>query len=64
MKTKLHICYNCVEGIDSAHACSLAGVPVFMSLHDPRLVDSVDLLVVSMTPPAGSLLPLIVKQDT
>ena len=49
-KTKLHICYNYVGGLGPAHACSLADGLVSVSLHGPKLGDSVGLLVVSLTP--------------
>jgi hypothetical protein len=41
MKTKLHICYMCVGGLDSDHACSLVGGSVSGSPPGSRLVDSV-----------------------
>lgn len=44
MKTKLHVCYTCVGGLDPAPACSLVGGSV--SHHGPRLVDYVGLLVI------------------
>jgi hypothetical protein len=46
MKIKLHICYNCVGGLGPASAGSLVGGPGCTSLHGPRLVDYVGLLVV------------------
>jgi hypothetical protein len=46
MKTKLHVCYTCVGGLDPALACSLVGGSVSVSHHGPRLVDSVGLLVI------------------
>jgi hypothetical protein len=53
---KLCIGYKCVGGLGPAHTCSLVGGLVFVSPHQPRLVDSVGLLVVSLTlPPSGSL---------
>ena len=54
MKTKLQICSKYVEGLGPAPVCFLAGGPVSVSLHGPRLVDSVGLLVVAFVnrPPA------------
>ena len=63
MKTKLHICYKCVGGLGSGHVQSLFGGPVSVSLHGPRLVYSVGLLVMSLTPLASSFLPLTLPQD-
>ena len=56
MKTKLHICYKCIGGLGPAPACSLVGGSVSLSSHVFRLVDTIGLLVVSLTPPAPSLL--------
>ena len=39
------------EGLSEAHACSLVFSLVSVSSHAPRLVDSVGLLLVSLTPP-------------
>ena len=64
MKTKLHICYRCVGGPGPASACSLVGGPVSVSPHGPRLVGSVGLLVVSLTPLICSLLPPTLPQDS
>lgn len=57
MKTQLNNCYICVEGLGLSHSCCLVGSSVSMSPHKPRLVDSVDFLVVSLTPLAPSIFP-------
>jgi hypothetical protein len=44
MKTKLYICYICVEGLCPAHVYSLAGGSVSGRLQEPRLSDSVGLV--------------------
>jgi hypothetical protein len=49
MKTKLHICHKCVRGLGPACACSLVGGSVPVNPHGHRLVDSVSLLVESLT---------------
>jgi len=64
MKTKLHICYVCVRGLGPAHAYSLVGGSVSESSHGPRLVGSVGLPVVSMTPPTPSILLQVLLQDS
>jgi hypothetical protein len=56
MKTKLHICYKCVGGPSPVPAYSLVGGSVSVNLHGPRLVDSVGLLVESLSPPAPSIM--------
>jgi hypothetical protein len=59
MKTQLHNCYICAEGLGPFHACSLISSSVSVSRYGPRLVGSVCFLVVSLTPLAPSiLLPL------
>ena len=58
MKTKLYLCYKRVGCLGPAPVRSLVGGSVYMSSHKPRLVDSVGLLVVSLTPPAPSVLLL------
>lgn len=52
MKTKLYICYKCV------------GCSVSVNSHGPRIVDSVGPLVVSLTPPSSSILPLFLLTDS
>ena len=47
-----------------SHACSLVVGPISVSLYGPRLVDSVGLLVVSLTPLICSLLPPTLPQDS
>jgi hypothetical protein len=63
MKTKLHICYKLVGGLDPASTCSLVCGSVSVSPHGPRLVDSVGLLVVSLTPLAQAILFSTLPQD-
>ena len=48
MKTKLHICYKCVCGLGLPPAGFMISGPVSVRSHDPQLVDSVGLLVVSL----------------
>ena len=55
MKTKLHSCYVCVWGLGPVHVCSLVGVSVSVRPYGSRLVDSVGLLVMSLTRPAHSI---------
>ena len=50
MKTKQNICYIYVGGLGSAQACLSVCGSVSVSSHELRLVDSVGLLVVSLTP--------------
>ena len=57
MKSKLHICFICAEGLGLSHACSLVGSLVSVSFHGFRVVDSVDYLVMSLTSLAPSILP-------
>jgi hypothetical protein len=56
METKLHISYKCVGGLSPVYAHSLIAGSVSVTPHGPRLVDSVGLLVVSLTPPPPSIL--------
>jgi hypothetical protein len=44
-------------------SCSLVGGSVSVSLHEPRLVDSVGLLVMCFTSPAHSVLSPTLPQD-
>jgi hypothetical protein len=48
-------------GLGLADTCYLVGGSVSVSPHGPRLVDSIGLLVVSMTPSADLILPLFHK---
>jgi len=50
MKIQLYICYKCVGGLGPATVCSLVGGLVSGSPHGHKLVASVGLLVVSLTP--------------
>ena len=56
MKTKLLICLICAGDLDPAHACSLVGDSISGSPQGSRLVDSVGLLVESLSPPAPSIM--------
>lgn len=51
------------EVLGPAPACSLFGVSVSVKLHGSKLVDSVNLLVVSMTSLAHSILSSTLPQD-
>jgi hypothetical protein len=64
MKTKLHICYICIGGLGPSHAFSLVGGLISVRPYRPRLVGSVGLPVVSLTPPASSILPSTRPQDS
>jgi hypothetical protein len=55
MKTKPHICYICAEDLGLSRGCSLLTGSVSVSPYEPRLVDSVGFLALSLT----SLAPLI-----
>lgn len=57
------ICYKCVGGLGPDHECSLLSGLVSVGPSGPGLVDSVGLLVVSLTPVAPSILLLILPQD-
>ena len=63
MKTKIHICYECVGGLSPALVFLVVG-SVSVSHHGPRLVDSKGLLLVSLTPLAGSILFPTLPQDS
>ena len=64
MKTKLHICYICVGGLGPDHACYLVVDSVSVSLHGPRLVGSVGLLVVCLTHPVPLTLSETLPQNS
>jgi hypothetical protein len=64
MKIKLNIYYECVGDLGPAPACYLVGGPGSVSPYDPRLVDFVGLLVVSLTPLAPSIQFPILLQDS
>jgi hypothetical protein len=49
MKTKLHNCYICAEGLGQSHACSLVGGSDSVSPCGPGLVDSVGFLFLYLT---------------
>lgn len=61
-RTHAH-CYKCVRVLGLAPACSLAGDPGSTVPHVPKIVDSVGLLVVSLTPPTCSLAFPTLPQD-
>jgi len=63
MKTKPHIFYICVQGLAPFHEGSLVGGSVSLSLYAPKLVDSVDFLVISLTCLAPSILSPSLPQD-
>jgi hypothetical protein len=50
MSTKVLICCRYAGNLGPAPMCSLVGGPGSVSPHGPRLVDSLDLFVVSLTP--------------
>ena len=56
MKTELHNCYICAEG--QSCISSVVGGSVSVSPYGPMLLDSVGLLVVSLTFLAPTILPL------
>ena len=64
MKTKLHMCYKCVGGLGPVSAWSLVSGSVSVSPHEPRLIDSVGLLAVSLTLIACSFLSHIILSDS
>lgn len=49
MKAKHHICYKCVMNRGTASVWSLIGGPGSVNPHDPRVFDSVSLVVVPST---------------
>ena len=51
MKSRLHICYKYVGGLDRDKANSLVFGSISMSSHEPRLVDSVGVLLFLTPPP-------------
>ena len=63
MEIKLHICYKWGGGLNAAPACSLVCGSVSVRPNGPMLVDSVYLLVVSLTPPVYSVLSPTLQQD-
>lgn len=63
MKSKLHIDYKWVGRLGPALTCSLVGGSVPVSTHGPRLVDSVGLLVMLLTPLTHSVLSPTLSQD-
>ena len=60
----MQICYKCAGSLCPASVCSLVGGSVSVSPHGSRLVDSVCLLVVSLTPPPCSILSLFFHKVT
>jgi hypothetical protein len=62
MKTKLDNSSICVEGLDQSHAWSLVDSSVSVKPGEFKLVNSVSILVLSLTPLAPTiLLPLLLK---
>jgi hypothetical protein len=49
MKTKLHICYLCVEDFSLSHESTLVNGPISVSPYGHGLVDSIGFRVVSLT---------------
>jgi len=64
MKSKLQICYQCVVGLGPTPACSLDNAPGSVMLQGSSLVDSVGLLVMSLTPQTCLLLFSTLPQDS
>ena len=64
IKNTLHICYECVGHLGLTHVCALIGYSVSVSPYGHRLVGSVGLLVVSLTPWASSILSPTLLQDS
>jgi hypothetical protein len=64
MKIKEYICYKYLGDLGLAGICSLVGVSVSVITHGPTLVDTVTLLVVSLSPSASSLLSSPLLQDS
>jgi hypothetical protein len=64
MKTKLHICYKCGEGLGPACVCSLVGGSVSERPHESRLEDSVGLLEKFLSPQGSSILPPTLPKDS
>lgn len=56
IKTKMNNCCKCLVFLDAPHACYLVGVSVSVSPLGPRLLDSLGLLIVSLTPQTPSIL--------
>ena len=48
MKTKLHNCYMCEEGLGQSHACSLLGSSDSVSPYGSMVVDSEGFLEISL----------------
>ena len=58
----VHLLQMC-RGLSSAPACSLVGALVSVSPYEPRIADSLDLHVVSLTPPAPVILSPTLPQE-
>jgi len=63
MKTKVHISYICVQGVEGGPCPIHIGGTISMNLYGPRLIDSIHLLVVSLTSLALLILPPRLPQD-
>jgi hypothetical protein len=61
--TRIHN-VTCVEILGHSHAGSLVGCSVSMSPYEPRLVDSVSFLMVSLTLLVPTFLPSLLQQDS
>ena len=65
MKTKLYNCDICVQGLGQSHAGSLVGGgSVSVSPYGPKLVDSVDFLMVFLIRLAPKILPPSFLKDS
>jgi hypothetical protein len=49
--------YICIEDLGPANLCSLVGGSISVSSHGPRLVRSIGLLTLSLTPPTPQSFP-------
>lgn len=63
-KTKIHNSNIYAEGLGQSHAGFLVVGSVSVRSYENRLVDSVDILVVSLTPLASTILPPPLQQDS
>lgn len=64
MKIQLHNSYICAESLVLTHFCSLVGSSLPVNLYEPRFIDSVGFLVVSLTPLSPPILLPHLRQDS
>jgi hypothetical protein len=64
MKTKLHICYICIGDLGLAFVCSMLGGSLTANVQSSMLVDTIGLLVESLSPPGSSTLLSALPQDS